>query len=123
MTAKRQHGRDLLNAMCGLLIWTVFVAVPARDNPEWSGAGYFPALFALAAVLGCAFPESHLRGAATIVAPAALSALWTAPTGDNDGLQVLWVPLLALSILPAALFHWLGETLRRFVPPQRSSKP
>ena len=47
--------------------------------------------------------------------PQVVLAFWTAPRGDNDGLWVLWMPLLLLFGAFLVIPTWLGGWFRERV--------
>jgi hypothetical protein len=98
----------------GLAEWIVLVAIPARGNPNYSGALFFLAALASALVLGAADSKSpHIRAGLFMAIPCLLLAGWTAPRGDNDGLWILWFPFIVISALLLAGCHRVGSAVRR----------
>jgi hypothetical protein len=62
-------------------------------------AALFPVLLVAAALGGLIAPKQSRIVGVMLVAPALVLSPWTAPRGDNDGLWLLIVPVLALFML------------------------
>jgi hypothetical protein len=81
-------------ALFGAVVWLALV--PSDERRPETPLAYWLLCGGGAFVLGAATPrkdEAVVAGTA-IAAPALLLAGWTAPRGDEDGLWVLWFPLL-----------------------------
>jgi hypothetical protein len=108
--------RALIYVGIGLVEWIGLSAIPGRHNANYSGAYYALALLVSAMILGFANPTTpHFEAGVLMVAPGLLLAAWTAPRGNNDGLWILWFPLLAVFIPLGAGIHWAGARIRRAV--------
>ncbi len=104
----------LLYAGVGAILWLGLVALPSINNPNYSGGYYLLGACICMLLLGTFDPKSsHLRVGLLMAAPGILLAAWTAPRGDNDGLWLLWFPLLCISSFLLAGFHWMGSIARR----------
>jgi hypothetical protein len=105
----------------GLMTWTFTMAVAPRHSPtgDVRNADLFWPLIAIeAALAGLTSPprRAAVLGAA-LVLPGLLLSPWTTPRGDDDGLWILVVPLLAIFMwamaIEAAAVSWLATRLRR----------
>jgi hypothetical protein len=98
----------------GTVEWLALAAVEGRYVANYSGVPYVFALVITALALGAIDPKMpNLRAGIFLVAPALVLALWTAPRGDNDGLWMLWFPILLVLIFVVAGSHTLGARIGR----------
>ena len=113
VTSKRSVlSRMLLYVCIGTADWIVFVALEARHNANYSGDPYWVVIILTALIIGASDRRlSHLRAPFLLIAPAILLSVWTAPQGDNDGLQILWPFVLFLFAFVAAGAHWIGSKI------------
>lgn len=105
-----------------LAAWFALAVIPGRHNDAGaSGGPFFLAVGAAAFVLGALAPYGPWRTGLLLALPALAIAWWTAPRGDNDGLWLLWFPILLALVPFAAACHWAGAALRhrRTAPPAR----
>jgi hypothetical protein len=114
MTYRDLKRQVLVYCGIGVVAWLGLGAVPGINNRNYSGGFYFVGVIASALFLGVIDPKSsHIRVGFLMAVPGLLLAAWTAPRGDNDGLWILWFPLLGISIFLVAGFHWIGSIARR----------
>jgi len=97
-------------------LWFALVPHSDADRTDPRVPAFWWIMILAAGVLGVAFG----RGRALIVAvalslPQFVLAFWTAPRGDNDGLWVLWMPLLLLFGAFLVIPTWLGGWFRERV--------
>lgn len=104
----------------GTAAWIVcFASLPrfsydASENTR--STVFWPAMVALAFAVGfSAGPRSARIGGLLLGLPALLLAPWTAPRGDNDGLWILIVPMLAIFVGVLAVVAHCGGLTREFV--------
>jgi hypothetical protein len=103
----------LLYAGLGTAEWLGLVAIEGRYDANWLGDPYLVALVITALMLGAVNPRMpHLRAGILLIAPALVLALWTAPHGNNDGLWMLWFPILFFFIFFVAGCHGVGAKIR-----------
>jgi hypothetical protein len=107
----------LLYLGLGTAEWVALVAISARNNPNYPGVSYFIlVMWASAIALGVVDARtSHMRAALLLVLPALLLGWWTTPRGDNDGLWLLTLPIVASAAIPAWMCHWLGSRAKRLL--------
>jgi len=100
----------MLAAAIGLALWLAFV-VPL--DQETNSPAFWWLMLAAAFVLGISVELDHavLGAAALVVLPLVLCP-WTAPRDDNDGLWLLWMPLLLLFPIALIGVAWLGSRAR-----------
>lgn len=80
--------------VAGTALW---LALVPNDNPsaDARNPAYWWLAIGVATVLGALMGSDQSASVGSAVAlPALALAPWTAPRGDNDGLWVLWFPLL-----------------------------
>ena len=122
MDIKPQDGVTpaVVSGVLAISLWFALVPHTDTNNAESRVPAFWWIMIGVAVVLGVAFGRKRaLIVAVALSVPQFVLAFWTAPRGDNDGLWVLWMPLLllfgAFLIVPA----WLGGWLRdRFASPQ-----
>lgn len=87
-------------AVVSLVAWYAFMASAPRyshaPHQDLGNAALLPVLVVAATIGGIFIPRHATLIGVMLVAPALLLAPWTAPRGDNDGLWLLIVPILAL---------------------------
>ncbi len=113
----RLEKATVVSAVVGIGLWFALVPHKHHHSAAPRVSAYWWIMIAAAAVLGLVFGRSRAVGVAcALAAPQFLLALLTAPRGDNDGLWVLWLPLLVgfgvLLILPAYLGGWVRDRIR-----------
>ena len=92
----------------GLCEWLVLVAALAGSDSSPSTDLYFVLVLVSAFVLGWLDERSsHLLAGIALVLPALLTAGWTMPRSDTDGLWILIYPLLV--ILAGTAFFCTGS--------------
>ena len=110
--ALRRWQRLIVAAALGIALWVGLVVVPE----DTGGAAFLPCVLLTAFALGLTTStgsEAWQVGVGLAGGPLVL-ALWTAPRGDNDGLWLLWYPLLAALVLVLSLAALVAGTgLRR----------
>ena len=88
--------------LAGLAAWLLLAVFPGSGDRQVSGLPYVVALAAVGGLRGLR-PRGHpLVTGALLAAPALLTAPWLAPRGDDDGLWVLWFPLVVVAGAVAA---------------------
>jgi hypothetical protein len=106
----------LLYLGVGAAEWTGLVALEARHNDYWSGDYYLLIVLFTALVFGIFDRRTApLLAGFLLVAPALCLALWTAPQGDRNGLQGLWLPGLLVWALLADVCHRTGGTIAKAI--------
>ena len=120
MDINRQDGvaPAVVSGVLAVVLWFALVPHTDADNAEARVPAFWCIMVGVAAVLGVAFGRQRaLIVAATLSVPQFVLAFWTAPRGDNDGLWVLWMPLLllfgAFLLIPAWAGGWLRDRLSR----------
>jgi len=95
-----------------MALWAGLVVVPDDTGGEaflWSSL-----LAAVALGLTLSIDAEAWQVGVGLAGPPMVLALWTAPRGDNDGLWLLWLPLLAGLGLLLTLTAWVaGRSVRR----------
>ena len=91
----------------GLAVWLpTSTAMPqGEEGSSRRGLVLWAGLIAAAAVLGWAYPKSRIVATGLVVGPF-VTAFWTAPRGDNDGLWTLIFPYLIFIGLVLLLPAW-----------------
>jgi hypothetical protein len=86
-------------AAVSLTVWYATMATAPRysrpPNSDTGNAILFPILLGAAVVGGLVVPRKATVVGVWLVLPALLWSPWTTPRGDNDGLWLLIVPMLA----------------------------
>ena len=106
-----------------LIVWYVTMAsAPLYSHPpheDMGNAALFPVLLGTAFLGGVTARRQAAIIGVMLVAPALVLSPWTAPRGDNDGLWLLIVPMLAflmaLTVMVARLGAWLHSQLATLV--------
>jgi hypothetical protein len=114
---RRRAFRFLVASAAGLGIWLATMAtVPrgeyvsgARTTLLWLG------MITMALALGYVFPDESDLVALRLVASPLLTAGWTAPRGDEDGLWVLFFPYLIFMGFVLLLVAWAASRLRTWL--------
>ena len=91
---KRERVLFAITLVAGTALW---LALVPNDDPsaDARNPAYWWLAIGVAAVLGALMRSNQSASVGAAVAlPALALAPWTAPRGDNDGLWVLWFPLL-----------------------------
>lgn len=102
----RHWQRLIVAALVGLGLW--FGLVVAPNDSEGTAFLWSSVLAAVALGLTTSTDgEAWLVGVG-LAGPAFALALWTAPRGDNDGLWLLWLPILAGMMLPLTVAAWVA---------------
>lgn len=86
---------------------------PYQDTGNFGACLVGLALAAL--LLGLLAPRFPALVGAVVTAVPLLLAPGTAPRGDNDGLWVLILPMLALYMGATLLLAWVGASVRRVI--------
>jgi hypothetical protein len=92
-------------AFLGLTLWFGLVVVP--EDTGGSAFLWSSLLAATAFGLKTSTTAEAWQVGVGLAGPGLVLALWTAPRGDNDGLWLLWLPILACLALYLALTAWL----------------
>ena len=100
----------------GLVAWLTFVAsAPTYSygaDQDMGSNAYYWVLLGIALVAGLLLPQEALVIGALLGLPGLLLSPWTAPRGDNDGLWILIVPILAIFTALLVGVACLGAWLR-----------
>lgn len=109
----------------GTAAWIACFASLPRYSDEATGnirsVSFWPSMVALAFAIGfAAGPRSSRIGGLLVGLPALLLAPWTAPRGDNDGLWLLIVPMLAFFVAVLVVVAYCGGLTREFVRVRRT---
>ena len=107
----------VVSVVVGIMLW--FPLVPHNDEQSAAPrvSAYWWIIIAAATLLGLVFGKARAPGVAfgLAVSQIVLASI-TAPRGDNDGLWVLWLPLLAgfgvLLVLPTYCGGWVRDRIR-----------
>jgi hypothetical protein len=104
----RWHVALGLALVVGTVAWLALVPNDG-DGGNARHPGYWWLCIAAAIALGwfAASNQSAIVGAAVAV-PAIVLAPWTAPRGDEDGLWLLWFPILFVFMVGLAVAGFLG---------------
>jgi hypothetical protein len=87
--------------VAGLVAWAVFVWIPGRGGNEMFGV-YVAVCLAVVIAAALSTSTRPIAISLAVFLPAIAVGWWTIPRGDNDGLQVLYYPLL-VACIPLAL--------------------
>jgi hypothetical protein len=118
----------VVSALVGVVLWLALVPQnhPQSADPRVGAFWWIMAAasFALGAVFGV---RRCVVVGVCLALPQFVLAFWTAPRGDDDGLWVLWMPILlvfgAILILPAALGGAVRKALDGLVAGSRRRSP
>jgi len=104
--------RLIVATVVGIALWVGLVVVPEDTGGTvflWSSL-----LAAVALGLTTSSDAEAWQVGVGLAGPPLVLAFWTAPRGDNDGLWLLWLPLLAGLVLLLTLAAWVaGSSVRR----------
>lgn len=115
MDIRRQDGvaPAVVSGALAVTLWFALVPHSDANNAEARVPAFWWIMVGVAAVLGAAFGRKRaLIVAVALSVPQLVLAFWTAPRGDNDGLWVLWMPLLVLFGAFLIIPTWVGAWLR-----------
>lgn len=119
--------REVLRAaVCvalGAAAWVLLAVLPGRDGSQVDAGPFFVALMACAALVGAWLGGHPVVAGALLAAPALITAGWLAPRGDEDGLWILWFPVVVFAAGAAAGAHWAAAEARRRLRPASGSRP
>lgn len=90
-------------AAVGLVAWMHTIAAAPRysygDEQDMGSSVFFVLLLGAALVGGFVVPSRASLIGTWVGVPGLMLAPWTAPRGDNDGLWIMIVPILAVFVL------------------------
>jgi hypothetical protein len=91
---------------------------------DMGSAALYPVLLCAAVIMGFVLPRHAGLIGVMLGLPGLVLSPWTAPRGDNDGLWLLIIPLLAVFVFvlvfAAAVGAWLRGRVTRVVDAKRS---
>jgi hypothetical protein len=96
----------------GLAAWLLTAVLPYRGETRSSGGPYVVALCVGGAVAGFVLGGRAAATGALLGAPGFVLLWWTAPRGDEDGLWLLWAPVVVFAALLAGLSHRAAGAVR-----------
>ncbi len=104
----------VVSTVVGLAVWLPTSSTVPQGDEGSSSRGYvlWAGLITAAAVLGWTYPGLARIVATGLVGGPLMTAFWTAPRGDNDGLWTLIFPYLIFIGLVLLLPAWIAGRCR-----------
>lgn len=118
MDMKHQNGiaPSVVSGVLAVGLWFALVPHTDPNNAQARVPAFWWIMIGVAGALGFAFGRRRaVVIALALSVPQFVLAFWTAPRGDDDGLWLLWMPLLLLFGAFLVIPTWVGGSLRERV--------